>query len=343
MQNGSIDHQEQISAIQARSPKRRANAPTVRVCLGADLPSTGLIGHAQLVARSLGGDVVLVHVLEAPISDTTPLDPVDWDIQRREARSILEKLAKRVAGSEGGVGTELLEGRLVDQIFACTARKPRDITTVFRAPIGAQWSISDPARSLIESQIGSVLMVPSDSPVLNQQRYDKIMVPLDGSPRAESAVPNVVRLAKANDAEIILCHIAPEPQITQLGQASSKTIEMRNQAVQQNKRAGGEYLRRIQARLQDCGLRVKTVIADGGDVRRGLLQVITDQHADLVVIASHGQSNHPDVPTGDIANFVMGRSPVPVLMVRSSNRSQKNHIFDKAASTGVRQPADVHK
>jgi nucleotide-binding universal stress UspA family protein len=337
----------EIESSALKSPgaanKRRAHAPTVRVCIGPKPPPESLIRFPRLLAQSLGGKLVLAHVLEAPGGDAIPLDPVDWDIQRREAASNLANLANQIASEDTVIETEILEGRLVDQIGVCNARKPRDITTVFRTRSGIDWPATDPARSIIESDIGSVLMVPTEPPPNCPNKYAKIIVPLDGSARAESAVPNVVRLAKSNDAELVLCHIAPEPQITQLGQPNAKTVEMRNQAAQQNKKTGREYLNRIQARMKDCGLRVSTIVSDGGDVRRALVNVIHEQNADLVVMSSHGQSNHPDVPTGSVANFVIGRSPVPVLMVRRSNRSEKNHIFSKAKSAGTRHPQDLLK
>ncbi len=342
MQNSSIDHQGSLST-QDQATKPKTNAPTVRVCIGSPPPPVRLMRHPQLLAHSLGGKLVLAHIVEAPSTETVPFDPVDWDIQRREASANLANLANAIASPNVDVETELLEGRLVDQIRACNARKPRDITTVFRVGSGNDWPAMGPARSLIEAEIGSVLMVPTEISSTYPKKYTKIIVPLDGSARAESAVPNVVRLAKSNEAELVLCHIAPDPQITQLGQPNAKTVEMRNQAAKQNKRTGREYLNRIQSRMRDCGLNVSTIVSDGGDVRRALLKVIHDQNADLVVMASHGQSNHPDVPTGDIANFIMRRSPVPVLMVRPSKRSEQNHIFGKATSEGVRQPHNVLK
>jgi K+-sensing histidine kinase KdpD len=43
--------------------------------------------------------------------------------------------------------------------------------------------------------------------------YRRVVVPLDGSRWAESVLPLAVRLAKASEAELLLVHVVPTPEM----------------------------------------------------------------------------------------------------------------------------------
>lgn len=340
MQENSTSNHSTAAPEALVQVKRKSNGPNVLVCLGEETPALGPIRLAQLTADSLGGNVILVSVVEPQKSKKMPFDPVEWDIQRREAKAVLANLAKKLNGAHSEIETRLLEGHPVDQICACVSKRPQDITAVFRQAGETGWNVNDPARCLVEANVGSVLIIPTQPHAKHSKSISKIIVTLDGSPRAESAIPKAVRLAKANKAELILCHIAPEPQLTQIGRVDPAAQKLRKQAVLENKRLGQQYLNRIEAKMTDCDVRASTLVAGGTDVRRALMNVIGEQKADFVVLASHGQSNNSDVPMGDIASFVIGRSPVPILMVRPAGKRTESHVFSDVKSEGVRHPSD---
>lgn len=339
MRENHTAHQSGTYPGQKVPVERKSTAPDVLVYIDEGISASELVFHAQLVADAMGGNVVLVHVIEPSENEKGPLDPVEWDIQRREAQSVLADVAKHIGDARGEIETQLLEGKPVEQICTCVSKRPQDIIAVFRQEGENGWSGSDPARNLAESDVGSVLMVPTKQRLKHSGSYAKLVVPLDGSSRGESAIPKAIRLARANDAELILCHITPEPQITQIGHADTEALEMRELAIRKNRQVGQEYLSRLKARMAECDVRASTLIVDGTDVRRVLIEVISQQNADFVVFASHGKSNHHDVPMGDVAAFVMSRSPVPVLMVRQTRRLKPSHIFSIAKTEGVRRPS----
>ena len=88
---------------------------------------------------------------------------------------------------------------------------------------------------------------------------------------------------------------------------------------EKNEKAGRDYLARISRRLAQNGLKISVQTLNNGDARRSLIDLIARGKADFVVMATRGESGHKDVPTGDVARYVLERADIPVLLVRPGN------------------------
>ena len=318
--------------------KRRQNAPDVIVCLADDEVPLHLIQHAQAVAMSLGGKVNLVRVMEPPEGHRIPFDPIEWEINRQEVRAALERLAKKLGNQDQVIETNVLEGNSVDEIYGCVSKRPQDIIAIFRQA-GVRGKGFGSLGGFIESKVGSIFMIPEDLPLQKAEHYTKVLVPLDGSSRAETAVPKAIRIAKANKAELVLCHVTPHAGLTQIAPVDTEALKISRQVEQHNKRVANEYLRRIESQVGVCGIPTSSCVVAGEDVRRALTREIEHQGVGLVVLSSHGQSGHTDAAVGDIASFILGRCPVPEVMIRQAGTYGSRQIFSGTLSTGVRSPA----
>src|SRR3546814_15735031 len=74
--------------------------------------------------------------------------------------------------------------------------------------------ISDWSSDVCSSDLPILLVPPNAEP--KPDSYRRIVVPLDGSCWAESVLPVATRLARAADAELVLAHIVPRPELTVL-------------------------------------------------------------------------------------------------------------------------------
>lgn len=325
----------------ARNQGAPSDEPSnVLVCIDETDAWKASIPHALAVASSFGGEVVLVKVIETPENGTAQLDPVDWEIRIRKARTNLENLAKEYTTPECAVKTRTLEGNMIEQLCACASQKPQDITAVSGSGGTKSWTSRHNMARLVDFDIGSVLMIPPNVALSKQQTYRRIFVPLDGSPVAESAIPKAVALAKAHKSELVICHIMPDPGITVIGPSDEGSVSLQRQVRQRNRQTGKDYLSRVGGRVKDAGVPVTTVFIEGADARRSLLQAARKHAADLIVMASHGQGAQPDVPAGHVASFVLDHSTIPVLMVRKQYRNGDAHAFKDVRSSGVRVPTN---
>lgn len=143
-------------------------------------------------------------------------------------------------------------------------------------------------------------------------RFHLVVVPLDGSPFAEPALPCAAAIARAAKARLrlVLIHQLP-PAPT--GPESAKLYTALEVAVRKSERT---YLREIASRLRRrWGLQVVSVSPDG-PVGPTLVRYLDQLGADLVVMTTHGRGALGRALLGSVADQVLRAAKAPVLLVR---------------------------
>jgi len=321
--------------------KKGAARMRLLVCIDDDQKSVGAISHAQAIAGALGGGVVLLHVMEAPDKGAGPLDPVDWEIRRRLAGQFLASLARKYRTPDHEIRFMVLEGRAVDQICGYAARHPDDIT-VFGRSEGVEGLFAwRAARGLVDSDIGSILMVPSEAFATTPVRYACVFVSLDGSSIAESVIPTAAAIANAQNARLVVCLVVPDAPSISIGLRDRELEDLHVRVAERAKKVGGEYLDRIKGMLKGRGPKTTAMMIVEGDARQSLLGAIREEGGDLLVMASHGQGMNPDLPSGHVASFILDNADIPVLMVRPRRRPGDAHVSSDPVSRGTRPPSNA--
>jgi nucleotide-binding universal stress UspA family protein len=311
------------NVVRAPSSKEHSEASAsscrrVIACVDGSEPNQRIIPHALAVATALDAPLTLLRVVEPPPADSSPQDPVEWEFRRREALDDLDRLAQRHGAGGGRIEAEIVDGQPAEQIASWA--RDHQVDLIVLSTRGehrtGKWSLGSTARSLAELECGSLLFVPPSMAEGPVPSYRRLLVPLDGSCRAESVLPRVTRLAQAHDAEILLAHAVPVPELTEIGPLEAEDLALRERLVRRNELVGQRYLNRIRGRLADNGVTVRGVVLRGGDIRSGLVDLAIREHVDLIVLAAHGCTGRPDVPYGSVTGYMMTHSPVPLLVVR---------------------------
>jgi nucleotide-binding universal stress UspA family protein len=138
--------------------------------------------------------------------------------------------------------------------------------------------------------------------VQEQLRLARILVPLDGSDLAEAVLPVVQRLATDHEAEVVLLEVL-EGQPTREGEREAE-------------RQVGGYLERTVDRLRGRGVGRVRASVWYGDADQAIVNAATREEADLVAMSTHGRSGLDRLRFGSVAEGVVRRAPVPVLLVR---------------------------
>ncbi len=86
-----------------------------------------------------------------------------------------------------------------------------------------------------------VLLVPVEAP-LPAAPYRRVVVPLDGSRWAESVLPLAVRLAKASEAELLLVHVVPTPEMIEARPLEVEDKKLQQALIERNEQAARSYL-----------------------------------------------------------------------------------------------------
>jgi len=144
--------------------------------------------------------------------------------------------------------------------------------------------------------------------------YKKILVPLDGSPRAEAILAHVEGLAACVEATVILLQIV-EPHIVYTSPYDAYP-ELNQAEAQRREEQVKAYLAGWQEKLAAKGIDTHWR-AEYGPVVLTILDVAASEEVDLVAMASHGRSGLARVFYGSVAAGVLNRIDRPLLLIRS--------------------------
>ena len=149
-------------------------------------------------------------------------------------------------------------------------------------------------------------MAPQISP------FRSILVPLDGSPLAEEAVPLASRLAQGAGSKLrlVLVHQLPPPPLDPAAAKLFTSIELATRKAERG------YLRAIQARLREGGARLSSAVTLTGTPGPALAQYVRELGVDLVVMATHGRGGLRRAWLGSVADHLIRNLEIPVLLVR---------------------------
>lgn len=144
--------------------------------------------------------------------------------------------------------------------------------------------------------------------------HARVVVPLDGSEFAESAIATAVELAGA-DGEIVLATVVEPPDDVVRDEAGRIRVYL-DQQEEALGRDAREYLHVTAAQITQThpGPRVSVEVRMG-DPAAGIIAAATDRGADLVVMASHGRTGIPRAVFGSVAGAVLRDGFTPVLVV----------------------------
>lgn len=147
----------------------------------------------------------------------------------------------------------------------------------------------------------------------------RLLVPLDGSVLAESALPVARRLAQALQGTLILFRVPDVP----LSDVSLSVME----AEEEQARA---YLTQTALRPELADIRIETMTLCGA-VAPSILAAMQTAQADLVVMSSHGRSGITRLALGSVAEQVIRQTTVPVLILHRSPTGEAFHLIPPVA------------
>jgi nucleotide-binding universal stress UspA family protein len=143
--------------------------------------------------------------------------------------------------------------------------------------------------------------------------YKNILVPLDGSELAETALMEAVKLAKlTKDGKLVLLTVVKMPSV--LFAEGTEGIDMVRFKKSQFNRAQ-TYLADIESKISKEGISVVTEVNEGA-AAESIVAYSLSHVIDLIVIATHGYTGVKKLMLGSVALSVLHDSHVPVLLIR---------------------------
>lgn len=142
--------------------------------------------------------------------------------------------------------------------------------------------------------------------------FERIMVLLDGSEFAETALQPGLAIARAMEAEVVLFRVAqPIPRT----RALREMPDVYNEVVAAAYREAEDYLTDIRARLAYDKVSIEHRPAEEG-VARQIVDYANRYDVDLIVMSSHGYTGVSRWTRGSIAEKVLQGAHCAILIIR---------------------------
>lgn len=140
----------------------------------------------------------------------------------------------------------------------------------------------------------------------------RILVPIDFSPSSHAALDAAAELAEKFHAEIFLLNVIPAfPNVSLPDNLTENAV------IERARKEADDRFSLSQSSLGKKGIIVKSSVEVSNDVAGAILEAIEREHADLVVITTHGLSGWYPQVFGSIAEKIVKLAHIPLLLLRT--------------------------
>lgn len=154
-----------------------------------------------------------------------------------------------------------------------------------------------------------------------------ILVPLDGSPLAETALGEAIQLSSAG-ATLVLLRAAEAPRVAVGDLVQAQVVAVREAQA---------YLDVIAERARAAGVADVETAVWYGPAGESIVEGARTRSIDLIVMSSHGRSGLGRIIFGSVAETVMRGTTTPILLIRPNGAP-----IAPITPTGAR-PADLSR
>jgi nucleotide-binding universal stress UspA family protein len=145
-----------------------------------------------------------------------------------------------------------------------------------------------------------------------------MLVPLDGSERAERALPVAARLAQSLQSTLILLRVVQPP--LQVATPLAPPLRVETEILSEHVDAANAYLTRIAQELDAMGVKYEKVTVVGYPAEM-TLEAAHASRADVIILCSHGRTGLMRWALGSVAQRVVHQASVPVLVLPSQGQT----------------------
>lgn len=295
----------------------------ILVALDGSQLSEGILPCARFFAKVLEIPMELLHVI-----DPETLLPLVGgkggryeDVlttEKKSAGDYLRKLTTAFRDSPGvdcsvevGKPAEILVDRAAAQAGTLIAMATHGRSGVKR------WLLGSVAEKVLHAAASHLLLIRTAEQTKGSETMllQRIMVPLDGSELAETAIPQAVELARKMNFEIVLVRAYSLPTLVYGGEEYGADIA---EVWEQLRKDAREYLDDKVRQLQKEGLgRISTALLEG-DAAGKIIDLAHESPKSLIAMCTHGRTGVGRWVLGSVTDRVVRHSDDPVLVIRAA-------------------------
>lgn len=265
------------------------------------------IPYAQELALRLGSELDVVTVCEPPCE------------QESMQKVYIDNMAAELGRSGIRLHSVLLYGKAADAILDYSERNKINLiamSTHGRSGV-SRWVMGSVADKVLRGASCPILLISarkSEEPKLETVVLKRILLPLDGSPLGESALPHVEELASKTNAEVLLLQVViPLERTIPIEGYTVHLADVYADVLAQAK----TYLTKMEQRLKQKGIAARYEVISGLPASV-IIDYARDKAVNLVAMSTHGRSGVSRWVLGSVADKVLHGCRSPLLLVRAS-------------------------
>jgi nucleotide-binding universal stress UspA family protein len=296
------------------------------------------IPHAIEFARIFNSDIILLHVLEPKTNlNKKHWDkPLHWQLLKTKAEVYLHEKANKIRQSlsiepldneleaDGRVRIAILEGKAAENIVDFAQKKDIDLLIISSHGAGglSRWSLNNVISKVINQIYKSILIIRSyktDSLETAHPRYQRILIPIDCSPRSECAINTGIIFAKNNQSKLLIISVVKFPEIPNIEYYYQDLKSLGEKFQSLKKKAVRFYLDDLTQRIS---VNNETRIIENENITKAILNQARVENTDLIIVCAHGHSGDPAYSYGAIARSCIDYFTKSVLIIQDLTQSQ---------------------
>ncbi len=146
--------------------------------------------------------------------------------------------------------------------------------------------------------------------------FDHLLVPLDGSPFAEKALPYALKIADKCGSKITLVQVLSPDKWEWEAEMRAELPNSEERVHQYETSEAAAYLKEKERELSAQGYQVTALLIRDRAVDKAIVETAKAEHVDTIIMTTHGLTGLQRRLLGSVAEKVMQRAPTPVLLIR---------------------------
>lgn len=290
-----------------------------------------VLPHAVALSGAFKSKLTLLRVItKSPTKDESNLiNPMAWQMRKSEAEAYLKSVQKRLAEVDIESEIKIIEGNPPQQI--CDFAQNEAVDLIILSSHGSSgvsaWNINSTVQKVLLRAFMPVMIIRAyeeDYGSLTGLHYNRLLLPLDGSKRAECILPLAKSICEAQNSKAYMTHIIEEPNLPKQTPISDEINALIVKLRDINFEEAKDYLDQVKDQLKPEN--VETIIESSKKPSIAMHNIIDREQIDLVLLSAHGHSGESRWPYGKIAlSFIVyGTTPLIIMQDLSPDDVSKS-------------------
>lgn len=281
---------------------------------------------ALRLAREHGAELLFCHAVDYAgiASETAMAAGVDlagtFAVLDEGAKEVLAEAGARARAAGVRYSAYKLEGRSAPAISSFAVERQADAIVMGTRGLGGlpHLLLGSTAEGILRSATVPVFVVHADSRVAALEAkpgFERITVAVDDSEPADAAAAFAAELALPSSSRMTFVDVVDSDALYEHVSRYGGYGAVETQQEWENE---AKHLVDVaQRRAKEAGVRATEAVVAFGDPAENLLSCASSSNADLLAIGTHGRRGLRRLMLGSVAEAVVRKSKVPVVVIRS--------------------------